>query len=240
MVGWIIAAGVLLLIALLLAGRVSVFFDYNGELALKIKYLCFAVVRIPQKPKNSKSVKPKKAKKSKPEKSSKKSENAENEGENRDKKKKGGLLKNLTFDDVIALLKQALTGVGKPLRKLFKSIVISHLSIGITCGGDDAAATAIKFGAMNIAVGNVLGLLDSFFTLKPLDDLNIGVDFQSEETLYDCYFEARMSLFAALAAGIRLARVALKLYGSLKKKKKANIAIKRELRAKARAQSDLK
>lgn len=225
--GWIIAAAIVLFFALLLAGRVSVFFDYNGELALKIKYLCFTVMKIPKRKK------PRKAKKSKPKKSKKKSE----KDEKQDGKKKGGLLKNLTFDDILELLTQALTGIGKPLRRLFKSIVISHLSIGITCGGDDAAKTAIKFGAMNIAVGNVLGLLDSFFTLKPLDDLNIGVDFQSEKTLYDCYFEARMSLFAALAAVIRLVSVALKLFGSLKKKKKANIAIKRAQRAKARAQS---
>lgn len=235
--GWIIAAGVVLLIALLLAGRVSVFFDYNGELALKIKYLCFTVVKIPKKPK---SEKPKKQKKPKPEKPSKKSKKSQTEGENQDKKKKGGLLKNLTFDDIIELLKQALTGIGKPLRKLFKSIVISHLSLNITVGGDDAAKTAIKFGAMNIAVGNVLGLLDSFFTLKPLDDLNIGVDFQSEKTLYDAYFELRMTLFAGLAAGIRLGRVALKLFGTLKKKKKANIAIKRAQRAQAKAQSNSK
>ncbi|MDE6732062.1 MAG: DUF2953 domain-containing protein [Oscillospiraceae bacterium] len=227
--GWIIAAGVVLLIALLLAGRVSVFFDYNGELALKVKYLCVTVVKIPKKAKA-------KPKKDKPEKSKK----SRNEGEEEGKKKKGGLLKNLTFDDILALLKQALTGIGKPLRKLFKSIVISHLSLNITVGGDDAAKTAIKFGAMNIAVGNVLGLLDSFLTLKPLDDLNIGVDFQSEETLYDAYFEMRMTLFAGLVAVIRLARVAIKLFGSLKKKKKANIAKKRALRAQARAQSNSK
>lgn len=226
--GWIIAAAIVLFFALLLAGRVSIFFDYNGELALKVKYLCFTVVRIPTR----KASKPKKVKaeKAKKKKTSKEPKNAAEQ-------KKGGLLKNLTFDDILELLKQALTGIGKPLRKLLKSIVISHLSIVITCGGDDAAKTAIKFGAMNIAVGNVLGLLDSFFTLKPLDDLNIGVDFQAEKSLYDCYFEVRMSLFAALAAGIRLGTVALKLFGSLKKKKKANIAIKRAQRAKARAQS---
>lgn len=231
--GWIIAAGVVLLIALLLAGRVSVFFDYNGELALKVKYLCFTVFKIPMK---SKKAKPKKDKPKK----SKKSKKAQDTSQEGEQKQKKGLLKNLTFDDILALLKQALTGIGKPLRRLFKSIVISHLSLNITVGGDDAAKTAIKFGAMNIAVGNVLGLLDSFLTLKPLDDLNIGVDFQSEETLYDAYFEMRMTLFAAIVAVIRLARVALKLFGSLKKRKKSNIAIKRAQRAQARAQSNSK
>lgn len=225
--GWIIAAAIVLFFALLLAGRVSVFFDYNGSLELKAKYMCFTVVKIPKKKKPKKRKVKEKSEKKKKAGSEKDKESAG--GEKGEKKKKDSLLKNLTFDDILALLKQALTGIGKPLRRLFKSIVFSHVSIRITCGGDDAAKTAIKFGAMNIAVGNALGLLDSFFTLKPLDDMYIGVDFQSEETLYDCYFEVRMSLFAALVAGFRLIGVALKLFGTFKKKKKANIAKKRAL-----------
>lgn len=232
--GWIIAAAIVLFFALLLAGRVSVFFDYNGDLALKAKYMCFTVVRIPKK-KKPKKPKKEKLKKEKSEKGkSAETEKADGKKDEKEGKKKGKFsLKNLTFDDFLELLKQALTGIGKPLRKLFKSIVFSHMSIGITCGGDDAAKTAIKFGAMNIAVGNALGLLDSFFTLKPLDDLNIGVDFQSEKTLYDVYFEVRMTLFAALAAGFRLIGVALKLFGSVKKKQKKNIAIKRDQKKRA-------
>lgn len=228
--GWIIAAAIVLFFALLLAGKVSVFFDYNGTLALKAKYLCFTVVRIPKKsnkkPKKKKSA-PKKEKSKAQEKALKsKKKSAKKDGEAAGKKKGKFSLKNLTFDDILALLKQAFSGLGKPLKKLFKSIEFSHMSIEIICGGDDAAKTAIKFGTMNIAVGNALGLLDSFFTLKPLDDLNIGVDFQSEKTLYDCYFEMRLSLFAALAAAFRLIVVALKLFGSFKKKKQNNIAKK--------------
>ncbi|MDE6726413.1 MAG: DUF2953 domain-containing protein [Oscillospiraceae bacterium] len=170
--------------------------------------------------KETKKAKKKKVKKDKKSNSKKA---GKDDGKIEEKKKKDGKkkskfsLKSLTFDDILALLKQALTGVGKPLKKLFKSIKFSHMSIGIVCGGDDAAKTAIKFGAVNIAVGNVLGLLDSFFTLKPLDDLNIGVDFQSEKTLYDCYFEVRLTLFAAIAAGFRLIKAALKLFKSYKK-----------------------
>ena len=219
--GWIIAAAIVLFFALLLAGKVSVFFDYNGDLALKIKYLCFTVVKIPKK---------KKPKKKKKEKASKSKENDESKdgkkggkGDKNGKKQSMFSLKGLMFDDILELLKQALTGIGKPLRKLFKSIELSHMSIGIVCGGDDAAKTAIKFGAMNIAVGNLLGLLASFFTLKPLDDLNIGVDFQCEKSSYDVYFEVRLTLFAALAAGFRLIGVALGLFGTFKEKKKKRI-----------------
>lgn len=240
--GWIIAAAIVLFFALLLAGKAAVFLDYNGELSLKIKYLCFTVIKIPKKikkPKKSKSSKKKAKKKDKKaeavkddsgvseKKNDKKTESSATNSKKRSDKKTGKEkndekkkfdLKNLTFEDKIELLKLALSGVGKPLKKLFKSIELSHVSIGIVCGGDDAAKTAIKFGAINIAAGNVLGLLDSFFTLKPLDDMNITVDFQSEQTLYDIYFEVRMSLFAGVAAVFRLLAAYLKLVKAYKQK----------------------
>ena len=220
--GWIIAASIVLFFALLLAGRVSVFFDYNNSLALKIKYLCFTVVKLPKK-------KPKKPKKTK-EKKDKKAEKAKADKESeKDGKKKKFDIKSLTFDDYIDLLKMALSGVGKPLKKLFKSIKFSHMRINIVVGGSDAAKTAIKFGAINFAAGNALGLIDSFFTLKPLDDMNITADFQSEKTLYDIYFEVRLTLFAALAAGFRLIGAFLKLFKEFKKKQKANKIKQRKL-----------
>lgn len=219
-VGWIIAAAIVLFFVLLLAGRVAVYFDYNGTIALKIKYLCFPIIKIPKKrkPKKKPSKKRKEDKKSKTEKAES-AESAEKPGKKKEPQKKKSIdLKSLTFDDKIELLKLALSGVGKPLKKLFKRIVFSHMSIEVICGGDDAAKTAIKFGAVNIAVGNVLGLIDSFFTLKPLDNMNIGVDFQSEETLVDVYFEVRLSLFAGVAGGFGLLGAFLKLTKAYKKK----------------------
>lgn len=219
-VGWIIAAAILLFFVLLLAGRVAVYFDYNGTIALKIKYLCFPIIKIPKKrkPKKKPSKKRKEDKKSKTEKAES-AESAEKPGKKKEPQKKKSIdLKSLTFDDKIELLKLALSGVGKPLKKLFKRIVFSHMSIEVICGGDDAAKTAIKFGAVNIAVGNVLGLIDSFFTLKPLDNMNIGVDFQSEETLVDVYFEVRLSLFAGVAGGFGLLGAFLKLNKAYKEK----------------------
>lgn len=249
--GWIIAASIVLFFALLLAGKVTVYFDYTGELAVKIKYMCFTVVRIPKKEKKRKRPKKEKRKKKAKKESAEKAELSEKSDEKQstgeaaeksetekpaDKKakkktdgeqKKKFDLKSLTFDDMIALLKLAFSSVRKPLRKLFKSIVFSHMCLRAVCGGDDAAKTAIKFGALNMAVGNVLGLLDSYFTLKQLDDLYIGVDFQSESSEYDVYFEVRLTVFAALAAGVKLLAAFLKLVRAYKKKSAANIALRK-------------
>ena len=258
--GWIIAAAIVLFFALIFAGKVAVYFDYNGTIAVTIKYMCFTILHIPKQRK-----KPIKAKKSKKQKKSEKADNSEEitpadvpseqappapteevseksaktekskkakKSDKDDKSEKGEKKKffditTLTFDDIIALVKLAFASVRKPLRKLFKSITFSHLSIRATVGGDDAAKTAIKFGALNMAAGNVLGLIDSYFTLKPLDDMNIGVDFQSEQSVYDVYFEVRMTVFAALAAGFKLIFAGLKLITAYKKKSGANIKLRK-------------
>lgn len=234
----------MLFFVLLLAGRVSVFFDYNGQLALKIKYMCFTIIKMPKKkrakkPKKSRPSKKKEKKKDIPAEAAddkadgksdkkddrdkdKKDDNGKKDKKSKDGGKKRFDLKSLTFDDIIALVKLAFSGVGKPLRKLFKSIKVSHMSIRIVCGGSDAAVTGIKYGAINAVLGNVLGLIDSFFTLKPLDDMYITADFQSEETLFDVYFEVRLTLFAAVAAGFRLIKAFLKVYKELKKRQKHN------------------
>ena len=249
--GWIIAAAIVLFFALIFAGKVAVYFDYNGTVAVTIKYMCFTILHIPKQRK-----KPKKAKKSKKEKKSEKADNSKEitpadvpseqappapteevseksaktekskkakKSDKDDKSEKGEKKKffditTLTFDDIIALVKLAFASVRKPLRKLFKSITFSHLSIRATVGGDDAAKTA---------AGNVLGLIDSYFTLKPLDDMNIGVDFQSEQSVYDVYFEVRMTVFAALAAGFKLIFAGLKLITAYKKKSGANIKLRK-------------
>lgn len=246
--GWIIAGSIVLFFVLLLAGRAAVFFDYNGTLALKIKYMCFTIVKLPKKkePKKKDKKKSENDKKS----DSKKAEDGEGDkkddkksdkkgkkgkkdekGEQEEPKKKSGFsLKDLSFDDWIDLLKMAFSGVIKPLKKLFKRIVFSHMSINIVCGGDDAAKTAIKYGAMNAAGGHLLGFLDTFFTLEPLDNYHIEADFQSEETFVDFYFEVRLSLFAGVAAAFGLLGAVLKLYRAYKKKlKKAKAARKEKI-----------
>lgn len=222
--GWIIAAAVVLLIVLLLCGRVAVYFDYNNTLEsaleCKVKYLCFNIMKIPKAKKAKKSKKEKKPPKGKKESEESKKKSKKDSKKKSGKKKKKIDLKALSFDDKIALLKLALSGIGKPLKKLLKRVEFSHMSVEIVCGGDDAAKAAIKFGAMNIAVGNLLGLLDSFFTLRELDDMNITVDFQSEKTVYSAYFEVRMSLFAGIAGAFGLLRAFLKVMKAYDQKSK--------------------
>lgn len=199
--GWIIVGGIFAVILLLSLGRVTVIFDYKDDLILTVKYLFIPIMKIPaDKPKKEK--KPKKAKKS-----AKKKDEAENSQKSEEKPKK-----KLELADILEIAKLAVNSVGKPLKKIIKRTIIAHLSLNISVGGEDAAKTAISFGATNFAVGSALGWLDTFFTLKKPDDINITADFASEETKIDCYCEIKLVLAAGIAFFFTFVGRAIKYY----------------------------
>lgn len=208
--GWIIAGSIFVFILLLTLGRVKIIFDYKENLILKVKYLFFPLVTIPAtKPKKEKPPKKDKKSKKKAEETAKQSEENKPEDEKSEEKKPK---KKISLADIFEVAKLALDSLGKPLKRILKRTVFAHLALRISCGGEDAAKTAIKFGLVNLAVGNALGWLDTFFTLKTPDDINVTADFQSEETKIDCYCEISLSLAAALAFVFTFIGRAIKYY----------------------------
>lgn len=206
--GWIIAGSIFVFILLLTLGRVKIIFDYKEDLILKVKYMFLPLVTIPAtKPKKQKS--PKKEKKSK-KKTEGEVEEEKPEDEKPDEEKKPK--KKIAITDILEVAKLALDSLGKPLKRILKRTIFAHLALRISCGGEDAAKTAIKFGLVNMAVGNALGWLDTFFTLKKPDDINITADFQSEETKIDCYCEISLVAAAALAFVFTFIGRAIKYY----------------------------
>ena len=203
--GWIIAGSIFVFILLLTLGRVKIIFDYKDDVIFKVKYLFIPLVTIP-------ATKPKKQKPPKKKKSKKNTETAEEktEDEKPDEEKKPK--KKVSLADIFEVLKLALDSLGKPLRRILKRTIFAHLALRISVGGEDAAKTAIKFGLVNMAVGNALGWLDTFFTLKKPDDINITADFQSEETKIDCYCEISLVAAAALAFVFTFIGRAIKYY----------------------------
>lgn len=224
--GWIIAGAVLIALLLLLLFNVTVIFDFNGDIYLRISYLFFTIVKIPAiKKKNRKkkrrakrvlksvakvtdTVAADEVKAENAEDDSKKKSSAKSEKSEKPEKKKP----DLSLGEIFEVVKLVLDSLGKPLKKLLKRTKVSHLRLEIVCGGDDAAKAALNFGRMNIIVGNALGWADSFFTLKPVDELHIGVDFESERTTANAYLEARLTLIAALAFVFTLLGRAIRFY----------------------------
>ncbi len=205
MIGWIITGAVLLLLLLILGLRVTVVIDYGGDLYLRASVLGITVFKIPM----SKKKKPQNSKKPKKKKKGKKSDDEEASEEKKDKK---GKKEKPTLTEIIDLVKLVLNSLGKPLRKILKRVIVSHLNLQITCGGDDAAKAAINYGAANYLLSVVLNLCDEFLTLKEPDDIHIGVDFYKEKTEINAYVEVRLTVGSALAFAFTFLGRAIRFY----------------------------
>lgn len=216
MTGWIIFGAVVLLIVILLICPVVVSFEYGEDIFLKVRYLFVTFFRIP--PKNKKQKRKDKKDEKKADKAAKEAEKL-TEAADAPKQSKQQTAKasekkaaakgkpnakskaekqKPTLSEIFAVVKMLAESLGKPLKKLLHRVRITNMRLDIICGGDDAAAAALNYGKMNIVVGNALGWLDMFFTLvKP--DINIGVDFESEDTLTEMSCKIKLSIAAAFA-----------------------------------------
>ncbi len=211
MTGWIITGAVLLFLLFLLGLRAVVVIDYCGDLYLRVSVLGFTVFRIPSPKKRKSGTKPKKKPK-------KKGDDKEAQDEKSSKKEKK---EKPTLSELLDLLKLVLNSLGKPLRKVLKRIIISHLDLRIVAGGDDAAKAAINYGAANYLLGVGLNLCDEFFTLKEPDEIRVDVDFYKEKTEVNCYVEIRLTVGSALAFAFTLLGRAIKYYLSHKESRSA-------------------
>lgn len=182
---------ILLFLLILLMSRATVIIDYRGDIRLTIKYFGITVFKRPSEKKSKK----------KPQKSGKKDKGEEDEEEEPDKKEKKKKPKKPlpTFDELMELVRLALDSLGKPLKRILKRVTFSHLSFTAVCGGSDAAKAAINYGAVNAALCSALNLIDTFFTLKAPDHLQVDVDFYEEKTELDLYFEIRTTVASVLA-----------------------------------------
>lgn len=84
-------------------------------------------------------------------------------------KKSGGILakyKPQSLSEGIDLALDLLHTAGKPLRWLLRRITIRDIDLDLAVSDPDAAACAIRFGKVNIAVYNTLALICQFFRVR--------------------------------------------------------------------------
>ena len=161
--GWLIALGILVLIAILPVGA-SVEYDSNGFRAAVIAGF-FHIPVFPVKKKEKKAKKVKKKKPAKP-KETKKVEKSE------PKQKKGGSL--LDFLPVLDRVLDFLSAFRRKLR-------IKQLEMVLILGGGDPCDLAINYGRGWAALGNIEPLLDQVFVIKKRK-LEVECDFLAEIT----------------------------------------------------------
>ena len=129
-------------------------------------------------------------------------------------KHKGEAEKNQTLLDKLNLIKEILSVFLKSFSK-YINVRIKRLYIRIA--SDDAAQTAILYGAVSAVVANILELVDSYTNLRSLkkDTVSVEPDFVSNKSDIGINISLSISVFGAL---VTLAKTFWK-YTILKNKK---------------------
>lgn len=167
MTGWLIALGILVLLAILPVG-VSLIYNADG-LFLSILLGLVKIRLFPKKTKKEKRVKKEKSLKEKP-----KTENKK-KSEPKDKKPKGESGGKLT--DFLPLVNVAMRLLGSFRRKLR----LNRLEINLIMAGGDPCDLAVNYGKAWAAIGNLFPLLEQVFVIKKRD-VQVQCDFVADTT----------------------------------------------------------
>ena len=176
---WIpVVAAVAAILALILFSPVKIrVFTANG-VNVTAWYLIFKRELYPAPPKKEKKKKPKEQK----------------------KKEKPKKEQTADFSNVLSQLKELTEILKKPLVKLKKRLRITLRKLYITVGSDEAAKTAMIYGAVCVACDELLETMKRFlkFRIKGDDAVGVSADFTSEKISAETDVEFSMSVISAL------------------------------------------
>jgi len=199
--GWLIALGILALIAIIPIG-VSAFYDEEGPRA----YIVAGPARILVYPAVKKEKKEKTAKKKEPKKKTT-SKSAEKKTE---KKKKGGSIHD--FLPIVDLVLDFLSAFGRKLR-------VNHLDLKLILAGSDPCDLAVNYGRGWAVLGNLMPLLEKNFVIQKRD-LEVECDFLADKTAIIARLDLTITIgriFSLLIVrGVPILRELLKLMKILK------------------------
>ena len=159
--GWLIALGVIVLLAVIPLG-ISARYDADGARAKLILGPVWLQI-YPGKQKTGKEKQPKK-KKAK--------QKTENQSQQEAKQEQGGSL--MDFMPILELILELLVEFRRKLR-------VERLELKLTLAGDDPGDLAINYGRAWAALGNLEPQLERFFIIRK-KDLQVQCDFEAENT----------------------------------------------------------
>ncbi len=202
MTGWLIALGILILLAILPLG-VSVIYNEDGPLVRVIA----GFVRIKVFPLKKKEKKAKKEKKTKQKNTTKKTEKPKKKQE---PSKKGGSV--LDFLPLLKVAVDFLNGFRKKLR-------VNRLELKLILAGGDPCDLGLNYGKAWEVLGNITPYLDRVFVFKKRD-LDVECDFEADKTLIFARLDLTITLGRLLGLVFVAAFRALKTYLKIMKKRK--------------------
>lgn len=196
--GWLIALGILTLIAILPVG-VSVNYDEDGPKA-SIMAGPFYIPVYPVKKKEKTEKKPK----------VKKQNTVKSSGTKKEKKKNGGSIQD--FLPILDLILDLISAFGRKLR-------VDHLTLKLILSGDDPSDLAVNYGRGWALLGNLMPLLEKAFVIKKRD-LEVACDFLAEKTTMIARLDISITigrlLSLAVVHGIPIIREFLKVMNKRK------------------------
>ena len=209
--GWLIALGVLVLLAMLPLGA-SVRYDSDGVLVRLIvgpvKITLFPRPKKKRPPQKTEHKEKKKAPASAKQEASK--QTGKPDGMTQDKQKSGG-----PWTDFLPLVKVGLDMIGSFRRKLRVNV----LELKLILAGDDPCDLAVNYGKAWAALGNLLPRLERVFVIQKRD-LEVECDFTANETLVIARLDLTITLGRLLSLGAVYGIRALKVFLKMKKKRK--------------------
>ena len=197
MVGLIILGVIVAIIAAIMLVPVGADISYiNGELKVSAKVCGILLQLIPKQPVDEMAQKHKKPKKEKKKKPPKPQDEAKP-----DKK----LNLNFNRDELLALVKAALKGLGK-----FGKITVDRFLLHFVSGGNDPYNTAMTYNYVNAALSSLAPLCKTRFIVKDAD-VWTDVDFTADKMNIDFALCIVIRIGQAARAGLAVAFGALKI-----------------------------
>lgn len=205
MIPWLIALGILILLAILPLG-ISALYNTDGPMVRVI----IGPVRLTVFPgkKKKEDSKPKAKKRDKTNSESKKQKKTE-------PSQKGG-----SWTDFLPLVKTALAFLGGFRRKLR----VNRLQMKLVLGGLDPCDLAVNYGKTWAAVGNLMPHLENLFVIKKRD-VEVQCDFTADSTLIFARLDLTITLGRLLLLALRYGVRALVQYITIINKRKGGARI---------------
>lgn len=190
--GWLIAAGVIVLLAVLPLG-VSVIYNDSGLMA----WLLAGPVRVKVYPSGKKKAKRQENKQA--------SEKPQKTAQSRPKEKKGG-----SYQDFLPILQILWEFLGVFRRKLR----VNRLEMKLIMASDDPCDLAVNYGRAWAAVGNLMPQLERLFVIKK-KDIEVECDFTDNQTRIFARLDLTITvgrlLSSSVVYGVRIFRQYLKI-----------------------------
>jgi hypothetical protein len=192
-----IIALVILLLCIPLGAEIAV---GDGETRVTVRWALLKFPILPARQNDQK--KPKKQKKPKQDKPEK-------------PKKPKRAIPSLTKEEIFAIARDALPRCIRPVRKLLKRTTVARFTLSMVVVGQDAAATAIRYGHVSTAVYNAVAVFDRVVTLR-IKRIDLVPGFTEETEQLSCSATVRLIPLAAVIAACNLGLIAL---GSMRRAK---------------------